>query len=394
MHIEQQLGDRIRIARVLAILGMLYVHIPPGIPQWQLVIPLQYLFAEGVRTEFHTYFGLLKNVIVEGPGRTSACLLSIVAGFLSTRTLLSQRYTYFVYIGRRFKALYLPMVFWSSLTLLLFSGMSIFVRPTFLNDGLASSDSPILYLANIVFFITDSPHGATIQLAFLRDLFVCTLISPLLILAVRFAPKSLICICSILYLTDVNTLLVLRPLVLLCFTIGIVLSVYNVSLIKQDKNKLAWGLSFLTVTIALVAVKQDALDVFDIPFSSNRVEILRDQILYPLSRFTGSVFLWILTARLVTSSWSNLIIRCEPYLFITYCSHVLVLGLFWAILGKPLIGGTAVTFYPVWFLFAPFLALACGITMLLVCQQLLPNLHRLIAGRALSSASTAATLKQ
>jgi len=63
--IQQELRDRIAMARMLCVLGMIFVHVPDG----QTDSPL-YAFNAGGLGFF------LEGLLVEGPGRAGAALLS------------------------------------------------------------------------------------------------------------------------------------------------------------------------------------------------------------------------------------------------------------------------------------------------------------------------------
>ena len=386
--LNAEISDRIRLARVIAIAGMILVHVPPGIPQWKLVIPLQFLFTEGIHTDLHTWFGLVKSFVIEGLGRTSACLLSVVAGYLAAISAANSAGTHATYITRRFYTIYLPMTFWSSLTLLLFAGMSVFVRPTFLDDGLANAGSPVLYLLNIVFFLTDSPHGATIQLAFLRDIFVCAVLLPIILYAIKKIARLFLLCLLVLYLLDINTIIILRPLILLCFSLGAWLAVQQICLSWVDARLRIWATLFLFSTVVLVLLKQDALDVFGVPMSSEVLQLTIDRFLYPLNRLCGSLFLWSVTARLASSGMGQFAIKLNPLLFVAYCSHVLVLGVIYALFWQPLFGGSSSAAYPVWFFSAPIVVLISAYLMLLISRKVLPVFYALISGKLRGSSTT------
>jgi len=171
------------MARMICVLCMIFVHVPDG----QTQSPL-YAFNAGGLGFF------LEGLLVEGPGRAGAALLSVISGYLAAMTLLYSQGAVSSLYRRRFKSIILPMVFWSGITYLVYLLVAQ-VRPTFVSDARTLLDT-----LNIIFFFTEMPIGATMHLGFLRDLFVCVLLTPVLIPAVQRMPWLLLSILGIFYL--------------------------------------------------------------------------------------------------------------------------------------------------------------------------------------------------
>ena len=202
--------ERIAMVRVLCIGFMIYVHVPDNAISMVSAVPIPdpSLFSQGF--------------LVEGAGRASAALLSLVSGLLTAVAL--RRGGPGSVIRRRFRSIVVPMLFWSSVTVALYAALT-FVRPTFLTPDGRPLPELLLDYVNAVFFVTAQPMGPTLHLGFLRDLFVCIVLSPLVLAALRrfgaLVPTAL----ALVYVFDLESVVVLRPLVLFAFSIGMWLAI-------------------------------------------------------------------------------------------------------------------------------------------------------------------------
>jgi hypothetical protein len=136
--------DRISMARMLCVLGMIFVHVPDG----QSLATVYTLTGDRI-----TVF--LEGFLVEGPGRASAALLSAISGYLAATTLLKPGRSVWALYRRRFVSIIIPMIFWAGITTLVYVVVSQ-SRPTFLDDADTLMDK-----LNIIFFLTEMPVGAT-----------------------------------------------------------------------------------------------------------------------------------------------------------------------------------------------------------------------------------------
>ena len=370
--LRQDLSERIAIARVLCILGMIYVHVPAG----DTVV--DYVFTAG------DIFTTLQSFLVEGFGRAAACLLSVVSGFLVASSLnrgLSPAALY----ARRWRSIVLPMLLWSLVTVVLYGVFGALLdRPTFVTQ-IFTLEQPwqrLLGLLNVSVFLTDMPNGAATQhLAFLRDLFVCVLLAPLLLALLRQAGTrwSLLAGLTVLYLLDLESVVVLRPLVILAFTVGMYLAQARVELDRADRLLPLWLVGWIVSTSVLLAFNAGTLAGLDALFADVGLDA-KESLLYPFSRLFGSLSLWCLTGRLLSGRTGMTFSLVSPYIFTAFCSHLLVLSLLFMLLWQPVFGDAGNALYPVWFLSAPLLALAAAVVMVQVTVHVYPSLARLMTG--------------
>jgi len=202
LEIDGGLTQRIAMARVICILCMIYVHVPSALPAFHN----HSLQTDDIAVSFQGF-------VIEGLGRASAALLSVVSGYLMAVVLSRPGLSLPALYRRRFQSLMVPMLVWSFITLLVYL--------------LGNLLSTVWAYLNFFLFLTELPMGPTMHLAFLRDLFVCILIGPVLAMLVRHAALPLLLFVAWLYLADLETVFMLRPLVLFGYVIGLTLAICN-----------------------------------------------------------------------------------------------------------------------------------------------------------------------
>ena len=348
-RIDPATSERLSVARVLCILGMIWVHVPGGAAD---AAGRTFLAADPA--------GTLQAFLIETMGRSSAALLSVVSGWLCARTLLGGRGAGAL-VRARARTILVPMLTWALATVAVYGLVSL-VRPTFLSVAGPVDARALLFWANNVLFLTEAPHGPTMHLAFLRDLFVCACLAPLLLRALGRRPGLLLTGLGLLYVADLESPLMLRPLVLFAFVAGMWLARARIRIDVADRGLWLWIALALGSSAAVVLANGGAFETFGARLEAVGLD-LHESVLYPVSRLFGSLAVWTLTARLSGTRAARALAGQMPWLFTTYCSHFLVLGVLWVGLLEPLgLGGSPVTF-TAWFLVAPLVALLVGRTI-------------------------------
>ncbi|MEE9319692.1 MAG: acyltransferase [Granulosicoccus sp.] len=364
---NDDLRHRIAMTRVVCILGMIYVHVPTGHPD-SVVYALS--LAQWGTT--------IQGFLIEGIGRASAALLSIVSGYLTAVALSKQGATSSALYRRRFESIIVPMILWGAITIAVYGLISL-TRETFLNFEHQSLFSAALTYVNFVAFLTDIPVGPTMHLSFLRDLFVCILLSPLLVFVLRRAAIPVLVALAFLYLADIETFVILRPLVLFAFAIGLHLALSHARMELLDDAWPLWLLLSAVATISLLLYNGGAMSGLDEIFQRFGLDT-KESFLYPLSRVFGALAIWTVLSRLVGTRWQGWIESMTPYLFAAYCSHYLMLTLMWFGLWQPAFGSDR--FYMVWFLAAPLVTMLVAWSIVNGTAIVWPNAAaRLTGGR-------------
>ena len=345
-RIDPVTSERLSVARVLCILGMIWVHVPGAATD-----------GVGRALEASDPAGTLQAFLVEAMGRSSAALLSVVSGWLCARTLLGGRGPHAL-IRARARTVLAPMLFWSLATVAVYALVSL-ARPTFLTvSGPIDAQAVRLWIDSVL-FLSSAPSGPTMHLAFLRDLFVCACLAPALLWALRRQPAALLVGLGALYLGDLESVVVLRPLVLFAFAVGMWLALARVPTDAADRYLGLWVALTCVAALAVMLANGGAFGALEERLDPLGID-LRESVLYPVSRLFGSLAAWTLTARLAGSATGRALAAQMPWLFTTYCSHFLVLGVLWAGLLEPLGLRAASPAFTAWFLLAPLVALLVG----------------------------------
>lgn len=362
--IDQEMQQRIAMARMICVLCMIFVHVPDG----DTGATLYAFAADG--------FGVVvEGLLVEGPGRASAALLSVISGYLAATTLMKRSASVTALYRRRFVSIVLPMVFWASVTYFVYWLVSQ-ARPTFINDADSWLDK-----LNIIFFITETPIGATMHLGFLRDLFVCFLLSPILLPLIRHVAWLVLPAMLAFYLMVHSSaaVIILRPLIIFAFCIGIFLATRKLRLNAIDRYWPLFALLAVAATLAIMLENGGAFDAAVHRFAAMGMEF-DETVLYPLGRLFGSLAIWTMIPMLTGGHFHSWVERRSPYLFAAFCSHYLILTLIFFGVWSPLFGGRDETAFLFWFLMAPLLAMYCAIIIVQISLRISPWLAMLITG--------------
>ena len=307
--------------------------------------------------------------------RAGASLLSVISGYLTAKIILERRYSAGTLYKRRFRSILVPMFIWSLASYTIYSVASG-GRATFIDDA-----TTLLAHLNILLFLTDIPHGATMHLAFLRDLFVCILLSPLLIAGLRRFPVLLLVLFGILYLGlhQHQGLIVLRPLVLFAFSIGLFVAQRNAPLDALDHHWRLWAGATVLLTLIIMMSNGKQLESMESALTRAGVD-LRETILYPLCRFFGSLAIWTLIPIVFRSKGFLCAHHLAPYVFTTFCSHQLLLNSVYEVMWVPMFGTATGVVYLGWFVTAPILSLLMGIAVVHIASSITPDLGMMITG--------------
>jgi hypothetical protein len=338
----------IGIARVLGILGIIYVHAWTG------------RTAEELNALDQTAQGILRWVLIELVGYCAVPLLGIVSGWLAGPSALKRSYRGFVAVKAR--TILLPMLLWNALAMTVVIGLAVW-------GGLAAPVPKNGAGALDWWLCLTQPNPINVQIAFLRDLFACMLAAPLL---ARLHDRWLVAllIATIVWAISAYAFpLLLRPQILSFFLIGMLARRHG--LIERIAG---WRLSaciapyLLMVPVLVWLTSSDDVWLRDHLPRANAIDFVM--------RLSAALALCRVSLALATTRAGAFILRGERYAFLFFCCHMLLIwcggpaiGLVTGPLGSPL--------YP----------------PLLLVQPILVFVPTLFIGRALEAASpTLATL--
>lgn len=301
--------------------------------------------------------GMLRWSLIELLGRSSVPLLSIISGWLVAASLAKRDWKSF--LGGKARTILAPMVLWNALAIMLVSGAAWL--------GWIQAPLPTTWWWTIdELLCLATPDDINVQMSFLRDLFVCMALAPLLVRLPNWA-LGLIAMLTIGWvLSGLSLLVLLRPSILLFFIFGILARRHDLAAQMALRPIILVASAYVVFATALVWLQTvgEARGIKD-PTLLLSVDLLM--------RFTTALFFWSIAWRLADTRFGQWVLRFEPYAFLMFCSHLIMIWL-----GGPFIGQWTGTMgsplWPVFFLAQPLLVL--GATLLL--------------GRALNAISPAA----
>jgi succinoglycan biosynthesis protein ExoH len=255
-------------------------------------------------------------------------LLSMVSGWLffsfreRAATELSSR------IRRRFVSLYVPLVLWNLLYVVLLWIVFTVDRGNPLLGDLNidfATARPTQYI-NAVFALTQHPIG--FQFWFVRDLFVTVLVSPLLWILLRFAPRATGVALALVWIADFDLWIFFRTDVLFFFYLGGLVRLRAIPLEIGPR----FTLSLLIAYLLLVTLRTLA------PYAIDDSEPLLD-LATKLMRLVGVMACWGVFQSMALSAAGSTIARYGGFAFFLHAIHFPLIAalkvLLWSVVPAP-----------------------------------------------------------
>jgi fucose 4-O-acetylase-like acetyltransferase len=347
---DQNISASIAIARVICILGVVYVHAWTGRTGAELAA-MQH-WQEGLRW-----------VLMEGLGKSAVPLLGLISGWLVAGSARTRDWRAHVTVKAR--TILLPMVAWNALAILLVSGAA-------LGLGLrAPVPRSLEWVAQEMLLVTRNPD-INVQMPFLRDLFLCMLAAPLLVrlrspgLALAGGTAAL---CAV---AGIGQPLLLRPVILAFFTLGMLARRHGwagrVGAMPMGRVAAPF-LVLLPFKVALSLPPFSAMDRHPHGMAAFDIAI----------RLAAAMAFWRMAWALAGSAMGAALRRVEPYAFFLFCCHLILLWLFGPLLGR-LSGPLGSPGYPLFLLLQPLLVLAASMALGGLLVRLSPGMARVLSG--------------
>ena len=353
---EPPVRDAIGVVRVLAILGIVYVHAWTG------------RSAEHLNALSGTPQGLLRWALIELLGRSAVPLLGAISGFLVAPSIARRSYGGF--IGTKARTILAPMLLWNVIAMTLVGAFATWGR---LKGPVPSGPIEALDWLGCI----TGPNPINVQIAFLRDLFLCMALAPLL---ARAGDRRLWGVWALAVAWSVAPAvfpLMLRPPILVFFVSGMLARRH-----RLPERIASWPLFAACAPYALLIPVKIGLSVgaqgwtqahpgfanlIDLPF-----------------RFAAALALWRIAIALAPRGAGKAILHAEPYAFLLFCAHLTFIWLFGPLIGL-WTGKLGAPLYPAFLLLQPLLVLPATIALGRGLQALSPRLAGLLSGGRLAA---------
>ncbi|QGP78928.1 acyltransferase family protein [Sphingobium sp. CAP-1] len=349
-------SDAIAIARVLCIVGVVYVHGWTGLNGEALA---------GLRG---TAQDNLRWFLMELFGRSAVPLLGLISGWLVAGSRRTSDWA--GHVRRKARTILLPMILWNIIAILLVSGAARLA-------GLqAPQPQSLWWTIDEVLIVTRNPD-INVQMPFLRDLFLCMVAAPLL---VRLPGRALALIgltAAACHIAGLGPPLLMRASILFFFTTGI---------LARRGGWAEWAAALpLPVAILPFALLMAGQLYLMVAGGGTRLAL---NLLDMAVRVAATLAFWRLAWALAGSNARGLLLRIEPYAFFLFCAHLILIWL-----GGPLLGGLfgemGTPLYPLYLLLQPAIVLSVVMLVGTALRHLAPGAAEILSGGRLKGARQA-----
>ncbi len=348
MTFDQNLSSRINLMRIILISGIVFVHVPHN-PETSPFL--------GV----YGFFDWLRVFLGDALFRIGVPCLSAISGYLLFRKGM-QAFDYLATVKSKARTVLLPFLLWNGALV-----AAVLLLQRF---GVGVGYFPDLWNATPREMMS---HGAAVEefplnvpLYFLRDLFVCILLSPILAFLVRrYAWATLGVLLIITAWPEVTLFIVQKKSILFSFTLGIALALYKIDLKALD----AHAVKITAAVLGASAILATALYFTgpDFPFE---LELLRN-----LLAVFGAMGLWASSSLLIRSKAGKRLSETGSLSFWIFCAHYPLLVMMWMVWNR---GGP--DFYPAFYLGAVALSFIILVISNAQVRSKLPKLYAVLTG--------------
>lgn len=348
MTFDQNLSSRINLMRIVLISGIVFVHVPHN-PETSPFLGL------------YGFFDWLRVFLGDALFRVGVPCLSAISGYLLFRRGMSE-FDYSATVKSKTRTVLLPFLLWNGA---LFVAVLLMQRV-----GVGDGYFPDLWNATPREIIS---HGAAIEefpvnvpLYFLRDLFVCILLSPILAFGVRRFPLAILGMLLILTVVpDLTVYIVQKKSILFSFTLGITLALYKVDLKALDPYAIIITIVLLIATALLATGLYMTGPAFTVELN----------YLLNLLAVVGAVGLWASSSLLIRSRIGQRLANTGSLSFWIFCAHYPLLVMMWMVWNK-----SGPDFYPAFYIGGIGLCFMILIVSNAQIRTRLPKLYGVLTG--------------
>ena len=348
-------SDAISIARVICILGVVYVHAWTGLSGQDL---------ESLRG---TPQDSLRWGLMEIFGRSAVPLLGLISGWLVAGSARTQ--DWLRHVGRKARTILLPMILWNALAILFVSGAAWVLG---LSAPVPSSTD---WMFQELFIVSRNPD-INVQMPFLRDLFLCMIAAPLFVRLPGWALGAAAAMAALCQIMGWGPPVLMRASILFFFLMGIIARREGLA---DRMAALPWTVAASPFALLMTAQLYVSLHSAALPPGIGMA------VLDMAVRIAAALFFWRLAWSLAASAARGMLLRIEPFAFFLFCSHLILIWLGGPVLGT-LFGKLGSPFYPAYLLVQPLLVLVAVVLLGSLLSRAAPGLAKLLSGGRLMAA--------
>ncbi len=349
--VDNRLSTAIAIARLIGIIGIVYVHAWTG------------RTAEELAAVAFSSQAVLRTMLGEMFGRSAVPLLGMISGWLVISTAMRQGYGAFL-LGKA-QTILLPMVLWNTIAIVLVGAAATF------GDLKAPTPSSISWTLNELVPLAHA-NDINVQMPFLRDLFVCMMLAPVLVRASSIWLVLVALVVVVWSVSGVHIPLLLRPQILLFFTAGIAARRFGVA-----ERVAGWPVALCALPfVVLIAPRLWTALLGNVFFEAHPHAMAAFDIVF---RLASAVLFWRLAWTLAGSSAADRLRAVERYGFLAFCDHLVLLWLFGPVIGLAT-GALGAGLYPAYLLVQPLLVLGATVGLGSMLLTIWPAAARVLSG--------------
>jgi hypothetical protein len=345
-------SDAIAIARVICILGVVYVHAWTGAN------------GEALALLRGTAQDNLRWTLMEAFGRSAVPLLGLISGWLVQGSGRTRDWA--AHVQRKARTILLPMALWNALAILFVSGAALTL-------GLAAPVPKSLWWAvDEILIITRNPD-INVQMPFLRDLFLCMVAAPLLVRLPGWMVAIVALLAGAAQIAGLGPPVLMRASILFFFALGM--------LVRRggwEERVVRWPLIATVLPFAILMLFQlyraTLLDVLP-----NDGGAWAPRALDLALRLAAAVAFWRLAWIVAGSRLRGPMLRIEPFAFFLFCAHLILIWLGGPFLGH-VFGRMGSPLYPVYLILQPAMVAAVVIPFGLLLRRYTPRAARILSG--------------
>lgn len=326
---------RIALLRICLICAVVFIHVP---------VPDAFVDPWGGP------FALIRAILCDGLFRVTVPVLTAISGYLLFRSGLDRRWVDLV--SRKSRTILLPLVIWNLPLLVALYLVEarhltghVFVAPAYPFDWAHWIDMTIGLTAQPVNY----------PLYFLRDLYVLSLLAPLLGLALRRAPWLGLGVVTLVFYPNLDGLLVTRDTMAITFYLGGLVATRQWDVTALDRF---WPVCLGSLVAGATLIGAQYLN-----------DIRWFTVLAPL-------LIWPLTGAVADHPMAHRLAAVSPMSFAVFVSHAPILLAFWLMFER---FGT-VGSYPLFWLLAPISAIAVAAALWRIAYRVAPRWAALAYG--------------